>query len=80
MMMTIEIQWTSRLWRRFGTTYLAGTAILGASQYSDGVLTVLLLQMVVLRLDSAATKQSNTGRSKSFCASADYNTKTRKIF
>jgi hypothetical protein len=61
MMMMIAIQWNGRLRRCFGGTYLAGTAVLGASQYSDGVLAVLLLQVVVLRLDSAATKQPNTG-------------------
>ena len=57
-MMMMAIQWTGRLGRRFGTTYLAGTAVLGASQYSDGVLAVLLFQVVVLRLDAAETKQS----------------------
>ena len=64
MMMTtttslMAIQRTDRLGRCFGTTYLAGTAIFGASQYSDGVLAVLLLQVVVLRLDAAETKQSD---------------------
>jgi hypothetical protein len=61
MMMTMMTkQWTGRLWRRFGTTYLAGTAVLGASQYSDCVLAVLLLQVVVLRLDAAETKNIST--------------------
>ena len=52
----IAIQWTGRLGRCFGTTYLAGTAVLGASQYSDGVLAVLFLQVVVLRLNATETK------------------------
>jgi hypothetical protein len=59
MMIMMTIQWTGRLGRRFDTAYLAGTAVLGASQYSDGVLAVLLLQVVVLRLDAAETKQSD---------------------
>jgi len=57
--MIMAVQWTGRLGRCFVTTYLAGTAVLGASQYSDGVLTVLLFQMVVLPLNAAETKQSN---------------------
>jgi len=60
MMMTMTVtQWAGRLGRCFGTTYLAGTTVLGASQYSDGVLAVLLFQVIVLRLDAAETKQSD---------------------
>jgi len=59
MMMLMAIQWICRLGRSFSTSYLAGTAVLGATQYSDGVLAVLLLKVVVLRLDAAETKQSN---------------------
>jgi hypothetical protein len=58
-LMMMIIQWTDRLGRCFDTTYLAGAAVLGASQHSDGVLAVLLLQVVVLCLDAAATKQSD---------------------
>ena len=50
------IQWTCRLGRSFCSSYLAGTAVLGATQNSDGVLAVLLLKVVVLRLDTAETK------------------------
>jgi hypothetical protein len=37
------------------STYLAGSPVLGAAQYSDGVLAVFLLQVIMLRLDTAAT-------------------------
>jgi len=59
MTMMMVIQWTCRLGRSFCTSYLAGATVLGATQYSDGVLAVLLLKVVVLRLDAAEKKESN---------------------
>jgi hypothetical protein len=42
-----------------GGTYLAGPAILGAAQNPNRVLTIFFFQVVMLRLDTSASRQTH---------------------